>query len=217
MSQAEVLTRQEYDAALARVAAYRDQLERADRQADQNSLDRARDLELLYQAKHWVDEMPAPKNKVWRGRPVDPESRDRFAKWALQKTGLTPSRVGYLHRAHDVVTLYLDAVQIKPTGEFAVRPFARLRRAGYGDRIPEVYKRAVELAEGRPPTSAETRQAVRDFLAQWNPAQRHAASKAETANRHRLKAKTAVEIMLADGDQDQLGRFHQWYMSQVTS
>jgi hypothetical protein len=164
-----VTSQQEYEAALARIEAYREQLERADKQADQNSLDRARDLELLYQSMQWVDQLPAPKHQVWRGRPVDPRSRNRFASWVLQNTGLNPGTVRRLHAADEVVnSCSLGAIK----SERAIRPLLRLRRAGYGDRIPEVYKMAVQLAEGQPPTSAETKQAVRDFLAKYTTAER---------------------------------------------
>lgn len=209
MTEAEIITQQqEYDAALARVAAYREQLERADSQADQNSLDRAADLELIYQSMRWVDEVPAPKNKVWRGRPVDPRSRNRFATWVLQQTGLNPSYVKRLHSAHE--NFGALGTKIPPTGERALRPFQRLRRAGYGDRIPDVYKMAVQLSEGRPPTSAETRQAVRDFLVQWSPAQRRERSRAEVARSHRLKAQTAIEILIADGIDTEVRALAEW-------
>ena len=169
MTETEVVPQQEYDAALARIRDYRDQLQRADSQADQNSLDRAADLEILYRSMQWVDEVPAPKNKVWRGRPVDPKSRNRFAGWVLQQTGLSPSRVTQLHKANEVRGLISSALPINSAR--ALQPFSRLRSAGYGDRIPDVYKRAVELAEGKSPTSKETTQAVRDYLAQFTTTQ----------------------------------------------
>lgn len=167
------IAQQDYEAALARIAAYRDQLDHADKQADQNSLDRAADLEMIYQAMRWVDEMPAPVHKVWRGRPVDPRSRNRFASWVLQQTGLNPSYVKRLHSASEIAAnIGAQGTIIQPTSERALRSLQRLRRAGYGDRIPEVYKMAVQLADGRAPTSAETQRAVRDFLAKYTTAQR---------------------------------------------
>jgi hypothetical protein len=212
----EVLRDEEYDAALTRVAAYRDQLEHADKQADQNSLDRARDLELLYQSMRWVDEVPAPKNKVWRGRPVDPRSRNRFATWTLQKTGLNPSRVRQLHNAREMLDGLIDTgVTVNPVGERALRPFGRLRRAGYGDRLGDVYKMALQLAEGRSPTARETSQAVRDYLAQFSTGQRRERSKAEVARSHRAKAQTAVEVLWHDGDQAEAEAFHNWYIALV--
>jgi hypothetical protein len=163
-------------AALARIRDYREQVQRADRQSDQNSLDRARDLELIYQSMQWVDDLPAPKHQVWRGRPVDPRSRNRFATWVLQQTGLSPSYTRRFALAVDLVNS-CDLVTIN--SERALRPLLRLRRAGYGEHIPEVYKRAVELAEGQPPTSAETTRAVRDFLAKYTRTDRQKASSAE--------------------------------------
>jgi hypothetical protein len=48
----------------------------------------------------------------------------------------------------------------------------RLRRAGYGDHIADVYRSAVQLADGQAPTYAETSRAVRDFLAKYTTTQR---------------------------------------------
>jgi len=212
----EMLAQQDYEAALARIAAYREQLEHADRQADQNSLDRAADLELIYQQMRWVDELPAPKHQVWRGRPVDPRSRNRFATWVLQQTGLKPTHVGQLHRAHELVGIISATASVIPDGERPLRPFARLRKAGYGDRIPEVYKMAVQLAEGRAPTSAETRQAVRDFLAHFTTGQRRAQSQAERARSHRLKAQTAIEILIADGIDTEVQALAEWVAKRLS-
>ncbi len=215
VTETETIAQQDYEAALARVAAYREQLERADKQADQNSLDRAADLELIYQEMRWVDEMPAPKHQVWRGRPVDPRSRNRFATWVLQQTGLKPSTVSQLHKAHEVVGIIADTSAVIPASARALHAFSRLRKAGYGDRIPEVYKMAVQLAEGKPPTSAETRQAVRDFLSKWSPQQRRERSKAEQARTHRLKAQTAIEILLADGIDTEVEALAKWVAARL--
>lgn len=210
-----ILARDEYDAALARIAAYREQLERADKQADQNSLDRARDLEFLYHKMRWVDEIPAPKKTMNAGRPVDPRSRNRFGTWVLERTGLHPRYVSMLHKADETLGIIGTTVPVIPSGERALRSFGRLRRAGYEDRIPEVYKRAVQLAEGQPPTSAHTAQAVRDYLAQFSTGQRKAQSEAERARRHRLKAQTAVEILWRDNAPAEAEAFHEWYVELV--
>lgn len=208
---------EDYAAALARVSEYRAQLARADGEADRGSLARAADLQYLYDQMRWVDELPPPLHKVWRGRPVDPQSWNRFAKWVLQVTGLGERYTAYLHRAHDTVRIIGTVVQINrdEVGERALRPLARLRTAGYGDRIPEVYKNAVALAEGRPVTSADTRQAVNDYLAARSPSQRRDASRAETAKRHRYKAQTAVEILIGDNDAAQIEQFAKWIYSRL--
>lgn len=185
-------------AALDRVRAYRAQLGRADEQADHGSLDRARDLETLYQAMRWVDELPAPKHAVWRGRPVDPRSRNRFATWVLQQTGLSPSQTRFLHLASEI-ELLLDSNTKSPSGANTLRPLLRLKRAGYGSRIGEVYQAAVQLADGRTPTSAETSRAVRDALAQYTPAQRRSASQAEKARDYQRRCTTAfADLLKAD-------------------
>lgn len=191
-------------AALERLRAYREQIQRADRQADQNSLDRAADLELLYQAKQWVDQLPAPKNTVWRGRPVDPQSRNRFASWVLQQTGLHPSRVRQLHDAREVIGLIDTPYQEFLSGEYSVRPLKRLRKLGYSESISEVLKRAVQLAEGQSVTSAETTQAVRDFLATHTSGQRRAAVAAETI-RQRQERIRAQFVVLLGADKESAG------------
>jgi hypothetical protein len=197
MTDVTTIAAQDYDAALARLRDYKAQLEGADRQADQNSLDRARDLEVLYQAMRWVDEVPAPKNTIWRGRPVDPHSRNRFATWVLQSTGLSPSRVTRLHSAHEIAAnISASGTIIRPETEGAVRPLTRLKRAGYGDRIPEVYRRAVQLAEGKPPTSAETGKAVRDYLAQFTVTERRETKSKDWLEQRRQSIIRDFKILL---------------------
>lgn len=203
------VTDTEYQAALERVRAYREQLNEADRRTDQGSLDRARDLELLYQEMRWVDELPAPKNKVWRGRSVDPRSRNRFATWVLQQTGLVPSRVRQLHLAEETVGILVTAVTVIPDGEWALRPLRRLDRQGYGDHLIDVYKRALELAEGDVPTYAHTSKAVRDFLAQYSAPQRQLAVKTHKAEELRKKAIRIIDELIdigAYGDAQQVLR-----------
>lgn len=195
MSETEI-AQTEYTAALDRIRDYKKQIEGADRQADQNSLDRARDLELLYQSMRWVDELPAPKHQVWRGRPVDPRSRNRFATWVLQTTGLSTSYTKRFAVAIDLLDSSDTVTKNPPTGEGALRPLQRLRRAGYGEHVNDVYGRAVELAEGRPVTVAETRQAVRDFLAKYTRTERSAASAGERLQRYQKRISEDFTLLL---------------------
>jgi hypothetical protein len=193
------IAQQDYAAALGRIRDYKTQLDSADRQADLNSLERARDLELLYQSMRWVDELPAPKNVIWRGRPVDPRSRNRFATWVLQTTGLKPAHVGKLHRADEMLGIIGPAGLINPTGEWALRPLVRLRRAGYGDHIADVYRSAVQLADGHAPTYAETSRAVRDFLARYTQTQRRVASAGERLERYQKRiAEDFIQLLGMD-------------------
>lgn len=176
------IVEQEYQAAVQRLRDFVGQLAAADRTADQGSLDRAADLALIYEAKAWKDEVPAPKNTVWRGRPVDPDSRNRFATWALQQLGLSPAITKELLRAHDWMGRFMaEASAVSPSGKWALRPLYRLERVGRADEVPEVYRRAVELAEGRPPTAAETKAAVRDYMAQFTPSQKRTLATKTTA------------------------------------
>ena len=199
--QTETVTQEGYQAALDRLRDYRKQLQGADRQADRNSLDRARDLELLYRAMQWVDEIPAPKHQVWRGRPVDPRSRNRFASWIVQTTGLRPSTVRKLHAADEIAGIIVPSGTVIPGGEWALRPFMRLRRAGYEDHIIDVYRAAVQLADGDTPGYAETDRAVRDFLARYTPGQRQAASASVRLSKYRERITADFVYMLANDAQ----------------
>ena len=172
---------------IQRVRSFSSQARTAARTADQGSLDCAADLEALYQDMSWADEVEPPKNKVWRGRPVDPCSRNRFAGWVLTKTGLSPGRVRQLSLAHELVPIIATAVAVIPEGERSLRPLRGLIGNGYGDSIPQVYKRAVELAGGLPPTSEHTTRAKREFLAKFTRTQVARATQEQKVAEYRKK------------------------------
>ena len=139
------------------------QQRKADDTADQGSLERAAEMMALYEDKAWVTELPAPKRLVSRGRPVDPESFSRFTRWLAEQTPLAGRTAYQLRDAHELRTNYLRQAQIKPEGERALRPLKWLTKNDYGERVPEVWKRAVILAGGETPDSPTVRKA----LAEW--------------------------------------------------
>jgi hypothetical protein len=152
----------DYQARVERLRGYREQLDRADQQADTGSLDRAADLAAIYADKRWVDELPAPKKTHHRGRPVEPDSLSRFAKWAKERLDLQPRHCYQLHRASEVAT-YLRAAQLNPGGsEYVLRPLSKLLKDKRGDQAPDVWRRAVQLAEGEPLTNTHLRKALAD-------------------------------------------------------
>jgi hypothetical protein len=172
------------EAAIQRIRDYVGQLQRADRDADQGSLQRAEDLELIYQDMRWADDLPQPKHEVWRGRPVDPKSRNRFAGWVLQTTGMTPGRVRQLHLARDLMENYCYQVAVIPEGERVLRPLRGLVSKGYGESVKRVYENAVKLAGGSSPTARDVTTAKREFLAQFTRTQRKQASEEERLARY---------------------------------
>jgi hypothetical protein len=150
-------------AALKRLGKFADQQRDSDDLADRGSLDRAADIVALYEDRSWVKELPPPKVARNRGRPVDPESFSRFSKWLAEQTSLTGRRAYQLRDAFELAETYLNQVQIKPHGERDLRPLRWLARHNYGERISDVWNLAVELADGRTPSSRTVRRA----LAQW--------------------------------------------------
>jgi hypothetical protein len=204
----------EYEASLERLRAYVEQLEeakdkrgQADRHADASSLDRATDLARVFEDKRWVDQVPQAKKRRGR-RGVKPDSREQFFKWVKEhvkshRTGqpLARSRSDQLLNAHEVVGYFSttrEMVEKYPDlTERAIRPLTKLR-AGRTEEIPEVWRRAVELAEGGPPTAANIAKALADHdkaLMPPSPAGESASrSKQGAAERYYKK-------VLADFDQ----------------
>lgn len=158
----------------------------ADFYADRLSLDRAADLEAIYQDMSWVEEMPPPKKKRL-GRRIDPKSRDQFAKWIRQTYEWgSKSRLDQLHTAHELAPLLSTVVDgIAPTGERSLRPLAKLRADGYGDYQAEVWQAAVRIAEGEPPTAGHVRRAVTEFLERHRASLRNVAADPRTVQERR--------------------------------
>jgi hypothetical protein len=158
----------------------------ADALADRQSLDRAADLEAIYTDMAWVDEMPPPKRKKL-GRRIDPKSREQFAKWVKQTYAWGTSldtvrrRLGHLHQAHELLPILGTAVPgIRPTGEWVLRPLAKLRADGYGGNQTEVWQTAIKIAEGDAPTAGHVRKAVAEFLERHQPPVKNLAADPRT-------------------------------------
>jgi hypothetical protein len=157
-----------------------------DQEADQQSLDRAADLEEIYDEMLWVHEMPEPKKQ--RGRRVKPDSREQFAKWVAKTYGWKdPSaRISQLHKAHEVLPILLTRVRgIRPTGEKTLRPLGKLREQGYEDHQAEVWEEAVKIAQGTAPTHSQVTKAVNEFLERHKPPIRNLATNPKAAEEKR--------------------------------
>jgi len=156
----------EYEAAVAQIRDWVDQSRTLEGETQKATMERAAEMVALYEdeGKRWVKEVKPPKNKVWRGRPVDPESFNRFSGWLLQQTGLSPGRANQWWRADRLVSELFVRVQIKPSAEYLVRSLVPLRKMGYDDQVDDLWQRAVNLAGGQEPTEAQVKQVKSDFL-----------------------------------------------------
>jgi hypothetical protein len=153
----------EYQARIERLRGYREQLNRADQQADTGSLDRAADLAAIYADKRWVDELPAPKRTSFRGRPVDPEGRSRFATWVKGQLDLQPRYAYYLLNANELAGIVCTRVhENRPTTAGPLRPLYKLLKDKRGEQAVDIWRRAVQLAEGGTPTAAQVKKALAD-------------------------------------------------------
>jgi hypothetical protein len=159
------LSDEEYEALLDDLRAYRAQLEQADYQADAGSLNRAANLTRLYRDKRWtayMDREHPIKRTIHRGRPVDPEGRSRFAKYIMEETGLSPRRSYQLWNANALVGILRTAFTKIGDGEWALRPLSKLLREHRPEQATDVWRRAIQLAEGDTPTVAHVRKALAD-------------------------------------------------------
>lgn len=193
-----------YERAIVELRAYREQLDRADKQADAGSLDRAAVLAAIFVDKRWVDEVPAPKKTHFRGRPVVADSRSRFAKWVMERVGLQPRHCYQLLNANTVANS-LRGAHINPgASEWALRPLSKLLRDERSDEIEAVWRRAVELADGESLTSAHVRQALRDHdkATGRTPTNRTAAYYQRTVKDARAKILREFNWILEHGSED---------------
>lgn len=153
------------DAVLKRLREFAKQQDAAAETADRGSLDRAADVMALYEDKSWVGEVPAPKRGAVRGRPTDPESFSRFTKWLAERVPIRGQFAYRLRDAHELRTTYFAQGEIKPTGERPLRPLKWMTKNGYGDRVSEVWRLAVELAGGGSPDEPTVRRALSKWKA----------------------------------------------------
>jgi hypothetical protein len=154
---------------LAELYEYAEQIADADTRADSTSMDKAAKLEALYTSTAWSDEWSAakpPKPHDAVGRPVDPRSRNRFNEWLQWRAekenrhALNRASIYRLLTAREVSS-YIAPGRYK--SEKSLRPWAWMLKAKYGERLPEVERMALEIANGKPVTESVARKA----LAQW--------------------------------------------------
>jgi len=136
---------------------------------DAVAMDQARKLSAIYAHPFWVDEWtearPPKPNAV--GRPVEPNSRNRFTQWLTwradksHRKALASRHIYQLLKAKDVAD-YLRPGANNYT-EKTIRPLAWMLTRDYGDRIPEVEKMAREIAAGAPVTDKVMSKALSEW------------------------------------------------------
>ncbi len=154
----------EHQDCLDRLTAYREQVREADRRADANTLGRAADVVALYQDMRWVGQLPALQEKRNRGRRVEADSWPRFARWLGAETGLAPSTIYGLRRAHEITANFLCQAEVKPVGERALRPLKPLEK-DHPEAIRVIWDDAVEECGGVPDATA-----VKGAVKRWKDA-----------------------------------------------
>lgn len=203
--------------AFDRVVQFADRLNASEKLADQNSMDAAEAMHELYEAGEWVDEWltESPIKERTGGRPAEPTSKTRFAQWLhwkLESTGhqaVVTRRTYQLLNAFEVRT-YLNAVQRSAAeSEWAIRPLDWFRKHKLARFIPEVFGRALELADGAPVTREHTRTAVNEWKKEHS-GKVMVAIRSSKSEADRIKAQGAVEMLISHGDRAELTKFNNW-------
>jgi hypothetical protein len=190
------------------VADYADQVAAADELAQHDTMTVAEALEALYEAREWVAEFlevkPRPKrlSNAWKE-----DSRYRFSQWvmwSLERDGRTPLVNRRTYQLLDAVEVSrripnLNLVQIRE--ERKIRPLNWLKKNGYEDRIPEVWRLAVAAAGSADKVSHRH---VSMAVQQWKkealgPRGVKTAIKASKAKTLRLRALTEVRALVTLG------------------
>lgn len=152
-------------ARLQRLRAFREQLDRADRDADADSLERAADMAAEFVCKEWVKELPEVTKSHYRGQPIKVDGLSRFAGKMKAEMGYAPRTVYQLVRADEVHQILCATAQSIPpgTGEWALRPLTKLlnHKDKRPDEIPQVWQLALKLSVDEAPTNKQVSNALR--------------------------------------------------------
>jgi hypothetical protein len=187
------LTAAETEAALARLRDWAARIKAADIDTDTGTLDLAADLAAVFEARHWVADLP-PDKRLGR-RKARRDTQQQFARW----TRLNPGKIGRAYTQSRISQL-LAAARLRPlvynpvinNGERALRPLTGKFAAEHPDEIPAVLQRAKELADRQPLTAAIVKRALADHNKAVRPASRRQALPARTAPRDKHAAERDI-------------------------
>ncbi len=199
---------------LQEVFDYADEIHDADAAQDSFAMQRAKTIEALYVSETWVAEWleikPPKPNAV--GRPVEPSSRNRFNEWLAWRASKSGRRTLQARRTYQLlnarkVQTYLHFSAKKDLPETAIRPIVWMLSRGYEDRIKDVERIALELADGKPVTAKITRKAMAEWKKQnlGTSGVTKANSEAKARN-YRPQARQAFDRLMSD-DPEQAREF----------
>src|ERR1700758_572142 len=120
----------DYELILKELAEWDECLGESERLAQEDTMEKAARLHLLFSGPQWVAEHEAERAE--RGitskgkRPIDPTSRNQFADWLQGRyRNIGKRRTYQLLDAKALADNYLNGVQILPTSENQVRPLKK--------------------------------------------------------------------------------------------
>jgi hypothetical protein len=153
------------------VGDYADQIARAEKDADRDSMAAAVAMEEIYESRVWVEEWLLQKPPPHRpSNAFKADSRNRFAQWQawkLQDAGratITGSRTYQLIAAPKIArALNFNPVEIRT--ERSLRPFNWVLRNRYDNRLPEIRTYLDEQTGGEAANVSE--RASREALKKW--------------------------------------------------
>lgn len=212
----------EYSAALARIDKYAEQIKTGEAQREAVALDRAADLQQVYDSMLWVDDLDAydlrPKANAGVTEAMaesNARSATVFAKWVHARDGLAFSYAKRLLQAARWQQNWGGYTGSPGIAYRAIEATYALERRGYGDRTPEVIARAQELAEGERIEARHIKQAMTEFWAGLSRPQQRQLTRKERTESHAAKLRTEVRWFIDNGQRGTLGRLLKWATEQV--
>jgi hypothetical protein len=212
----------EYSAALARIDKYAEQIKTGDAQREAVALDRAADLQQVFDSMLWVDDLDTydlrPKANVGvteEKAEMNARTVNVFAKWMNARDGLSITYATKLLQAARWQQKWGSYTSTTGIAFTAILPTYALERRGYGDRTPEVLARAQELAEGKRIEARHTKQALTEFWASLTRPQQRQLTRKQRTESHAAKLRTEVRWFIDNGQRGTLGRLLKWATEQV--
>jgi hypothetical protein len=212
----------EYSAALARIDKYAEQIKTGDAQREAVALDRAADLQQVFDSTRWVDDLDTYGLRPTANVGVTAEKAEAnartaktFTRWINARDGLSASYAEKLLQAARWQQNWAAHTSVPGIAFRAIEPMYALERRGYGDRTPEVLARAQELAEGKRIEARHTKQALTEFWASLTKPQQRQLTRKQRTESHAAKLRTEVRWFIDNGQRGTLGRLLKWATEQV--
>lgn len=209
---------------LDEVLSYAEAIASADAKADAESMAKAAALESLYQSMTWVKEWNAanPPKPDAVGRPVDPQSRNRFTQWLnwrAQRAGRSAPPPRHVYRLLDArrSVTYLTNGQIsRRLTESALRPLKWYMKAGMPERISEVEALLAQaVADGATLDAKLVAKCVREHKATLGQRVLDKGKAVTRSRPIREKAEADFSFLLKQSGPDEAKDFIKWAVEQL--